>query len=83
LFVVTGGEMIQREVCRRNISIYYIRGQMLFNYQTAINNANNGDTINVANGTYTEDLDITKSITLKSINGYANTTDKRIHSDIQ
>ncbi len=56
---------------------------MLFNYQTAINNANNGDTINVANGTYTEDLDITKSITLKSINGYANTTDKRIHSDIQ
>jgi hypothetical protein len=42
--------------------------------QTAINGAAAGDTIIVCPGTYTEDLVINANITLKSTEGYTNTT---------
>ncbi len=40
--------------------------------QEAIDNANNGDTIIVRDGIYYENVEIDKSVTLKSDNGYAN-----------
>ncbi len=44
-------------------------GQTYTTIQSAVNAANPGDTINVASGTYTEDVNITKSVTLNGLAG--------------
>ena len=42
--------------------------------QDAIDSASEGDSILVADGTYTENVNVYKPLTIKSQNGYASTT---------
>jgi len=49
--------------------------------QLAIDNANNGDTIIVRDGEYLENINVDKSVTIKSENGYRDCIVKAIKSD--
>ncbi|CAD6492330.1 MAG: hypothetical protein CHKLHMKO_00254 [Candidatus Argoarchaeum ethanivorans] len=42
--------------------------------QSAVNAANDGDTIIVRDGTYNENVDVSKRLTIRSENGYGSTT---------
>ncbi|MBP8976781.1 MAG: right-handed parallel beta-helix repeat-containing protein, partial [Bacteroidetes bacterium] len=49
-------------------------GQTYSTISGAVAAADSGDVIIVHDGTYTENVDVTKSLTIKSVNGYATTT---------
>lgn len=49
--------------------------------QAAIDAADPGDTIEVADGTYTENVDVYKQVTIRSENGYSSTTVVAVNSD--
>jgi parallel beta-helix repeat protein len=64
-----------------NTAPYDIWAKATTSIQTAIDAANNGDIIIVGSsgtghgtGVYTENVNVTKSLTIKSVNGYATTT---------
>jgi parallel beta-helix repeat protein/VCBS repeat-containing protein len=55
-------------------TIYVGEGETYTSIQTAVDDASSGDTVIVKDGVYAERIDIEKSITLKSENGYTSTT---------
>ena len=55
-------------------TFYVGPGESYTSIQAAVDDARDGDTIIVRNGTYTENVNVDKSLTIRSENGYSTTT---------